>query len=397
MFRSGFFRSHLSRHRMTRFASLVVLVCLATITSPLLTQPLLNPYPFAMPDSMDLDPSLVIGAADQAGARGRIVVEDGHFVDPDGERFRIVGTTIRLGGCFPDSAAAIRIARRLRALGINTVQFFQFDYTAFQPVSILADGASTLGPGLSEPNVDRLDWFTHQLKEHGIYYAFVFHSVWIPRAEDGVRQPDSTGLGARTPVFFDPAIQRIHRGIMELLLTHENPYTGMAYKDDPALLYVMPFEDPSLSLYWVFSRDVVRDTDAGDPTVGLAYHALMDSLYQEHLVALGYASDAAIDQAWSTAPSNSEQQVRNGGFEDPFDQASWQFFVSNGAGAQAVLQYTQDNVAEGEYAAHVLIGNPSGNRGAIVLTQALAETQNKHKYRLSLKARTQRTKWYTND
>ena len=266
---------------MTFRSVLLALASLLFLTAASEAQPLVNPYYFAMPDSLDMDTSLVAPTAEtyeRAGERGRIRVQDGHFVDPDGARFRIVGTTVRARACFPDSAAAIRIAKRLKALGINTVQFMQMDYSWWQAASFLVVGPSTLGGGLHPENIKRLDWFIYQLKEHGIYTGIILHSAWRPRPQDGVRQWDSTGWGTRTPVFFDPQIQQIHRDIVRILLEHENPYTGTAYKDEPAMLYLMPWEDPSLTVYWLYTREVCRDNYTGSATVGSEHLALMDSL-----------------------------------------------------------------------------------------------------------------------
>ena len=105
----------------------IALLGLGLMVLPSSGQPLLNPFTFTMSENLDVDTSLALGNWKRAGDDGRISVSDGHFVDPAGQRFRIVGTTMQLWACFPDSAAAIRIAKRLRALGINTVQFAQFD------------------------------------------------------------------------------------------------------------------------------------------------------------------------------------------------------------------------------------------------------------------------------
>jgi len=353
-------------------------------------QPLVNPYPFAMPDTVDVDTSLVFGSFERAGDRGRITAKDGDFAYPDGERFRIVGTTIRLTGCFPDSITAVRMARRLRALGINTVQFMQFDYTFYQPYTILAPGTTSTGGGLDSAQAARFDFFMHQLRESGIYYGFVFHSLWRPRVGDGIRQYDSTGNGARTPIFFDKRMQQVHREIMGLVLNHVNPHTGLAYKDDPALLYVMPIEESSFDVLWMYTKDVVRSNYTGSQYVGLQHHALMDSLYNADLKAKGYTINAQLESAWRQWAENPAEQVRNGGFEDPFDQSAWTFRVNTGLGAQAVMQYTDTEKATGTYAARILIGAPStnGSSAGIYLLQALTEVKRQHMYTAKLKLKT---------
>ena len=308
---------------------------------------LINPFHFAMPDSVELDTSLVMGSFERAGDRGRITAKDGHFQYPNGDRFKFVGTSVQLLSCFPDSTTAVKMAKRFRALGINNVKFMQFDFTGWNAASILAPGSSST-LGLSDVQMQRFDWFTHQLREHGVYYSFVFHSLWIPRELDGVRQRDSTGWGTRVPVFFDKRIQEIHREIMRMLMTHKNQYTNLAYKDDPALLSVIPVDDASLMIYWLFTRDLVRgDVANGNWSVGLEHQALMDSLYHEFLLGRGYINDAHLNTAWSSRASNPTNQIQNGGFEDPFDETSWFLFDNGNLEAQAIFQYSENEKVSG--------------------------------------------------
>jgi hypothetical protein len=350
--------------------------------APATGQPLVNPFPFAMSDSVDLTTDLLWGAFEKAGERGRITVKDGHLHYPYGTRSTLVGTTVHLTACFPDSATAIDMARRLRALGVNTVQFFQFDYTYYQPYSIFAPGESTLGGGLHAENMKRFDWFMYQLRENGIYYGFVFHSIWRPRPGDGVRDHDSTGWGARTPIWFDKRIQQIHRDIMGALLRHENPYTGLAYKDDPALLYVMPIEEPSFDIYWMYTKDIYADNRYGSRSVGFAHLALMDSLFNAFVRSKGYTIDAQLENAWRQYASNPANQLRNGDFENPFDQSAWAFQVNSNVGAQAIFQYVDNDKHAGTYAGKVLVGAPSNNgaNSGIYLLQSLTEIKRGHAY-----------------
>ena len=374
------------KHVMNYVMKYVLFCVVVVLAVRLEAQPLVNPYPFAMGDSLDVDTSLLYGSVERAGERGQIVSRDGHLWYPDSTRFRIVGTTMRLTGCFPDSAAAVRIARRLRALGINTVQFMQFDYTYWRGYSVLADGPTSTGGGLDSINIARFDWFLHQLREQGIYYGFYFHSIWRPRAGDGVRQPDSTGWGTRTPIFFDPVVQRIHRDIMRLVLDHVNPHTGLAYKDDPALLYVGPVEESSLSVYWAYTKDVVATNPSGTRVVGLEHLALMDSLYHDFLRGKGYTTTAALSQAWRLRAADPSEQIRNGGFEDPFDQTNWTLVANASLDAQAILQYSETEKVSGEFGGRIRIGRPSNNGavGGIYVYQALEKATRGHGYRLSM-------------
>ncbi len=371
----------------------ITFITLLLLTSALAkAQPLTNPYDFFMGPNMEMDTGLVVGSWDGPDP-DRITVKDGHFVYPDGRPFRMVGTTIQYGGCFPDSAAAIAIASRLRALGINTVRFTGFDYPHYTPISILAEGTSTTENGLHPFQMALFDWFTFQLRQRGIRYGFSFQSAWVPRPNDGVRQPDSTGFGARMTVIFDPVIQRIHRDVIRLLLSHVNPHTGLAYKDDPGLMFVMPLDDSPLTAYWLYTKDIVENNPNGNRSIGLQHQRWMDTLFYQYLASKGLANDAALRSAWSITPTNPVQQIRNSGFEDPFDPA-WTLNVNTTNGGQAILQYTESDKVSGQQAGRVRIGRlPTPvSDGTINLLQTLGSVQRLHKYRLSLHMKTSSTK-----
>ena len=375
-------------YRLHLVIALVLLLCLDAKT-----QPLTNPYTFSMGPELDLDTSLVVGPWD-GSEPDRIRVKDGHFVHEDGSPFRMVGTTVQYGACFPDSATAIAVADRFRALGINTVRFGSFDYTRWWRISILADGPTTTGNGLQPEQMARMDWFTYQLRQRGIRYGFSFQSAWYPREADGVRQPDSTGAGARMAVIFDPVIQRIHRDVMRLLLTHVNPHTGKAYKDDPALAFVMPLEDSPLTAYWMYTKEINADNIYGSSRLlGLEHQRWMDSTFYAYLRSKGLTTDAALKSAWSMVPSDPSEQIRNGSFEDPFEP-SWALNVGTNNGAQALFQFTETDKVSGAQCARIRIGklaSPPTN-GSINLVQTLTKVERLHRYRLTLHARTSATK-----
>lgn len=373
---------------MKKFTS--VLVLLLGIAFAGTAQPLTNQYKFSFPDTLNMDLGLVRGMDAPAGAKGRLqLLPDGHLGFANGDRQVLVGTTIQWTGVFPDSATAIRMADRMQALGVNCVKFTAFDYHAWSVISILADGPTTLGNGLNPAQMQRFDWFMHQLRERGIYYAFTFYSIWQPRAGDGIRQVDSIGWGARMPLFFDAKIQNIHRGVIKLLLSHVNTYTNLAYKDDPALAYVVATEDGSPVTHWMYTQDVVRPNQYGSPGLGSEHLKLMDSLYNAHIRGKGLTTDAALNAQWKVTPTDVQNLVRNGGFEDPFS-AAWTFGASTDDGAQAILQYTETDKKEGTACARIRVAQLASSKamGSMYLYQPIGTMQRLHRYRASAWMRT---------
>lgn len=372
---------------MTRFVLVVLVLCVAL---GIHAQPLASPYSFSIDENVDLDTSLLGIPFEKAGSRGRVqLTTEGHLGFADGTRLRIVGTNLQWNGQWPDSVQAIAMAKRFRSLGINCVRFTSFDFSAWEGVSILANSPTSTGAGLSTTQMKKFDWFMHQLRENGVYYVFSFHSVWQPRDGDGIRQADSIGWGSRMPLIFDSAVQKIHRTIIRLLLEHTNTYTGIAYKDDPALAYIVAAEDASLVAYWLYTGDVVRPNGSFANNVGSEHIALIDSLWISWLKKKGHTTDAALNSAWTTTPASTANMIRNPGFEDPFS-AAWQLGVSSESGAQAILQYSDAEKKEGSSSARVRINTLSdpSNSFTIYMYQQLPELKRLGRYQLTFWAKT---------
>ena len=371
------------------FALAIVVVACCSI-SMVHAQPLSNPYPFWFSDTTNVDASLADNAsAEKAGSKGRVLLKDGHLAFADGTRFRIVGTTLQWLAAFPDSASSVQLARRLRSMGINCVRFNTIDISAWPSLGIFdANETKTLGAGLSASQMMKFDWLTYQLRENGIYYVFSFQSTWTPKRDDGVIQPDSASFGARVPAIFNPVVQQIQRNIIRALLEHVNTFTGLAYKDDAALAFIVVAEDASLTAHWLYTQDVVRPNTYGQANTGSKHVKLIDSLWQNWLQKR-YGNDQTLSQAWSTKAANPNNVLINGNFEDPFN-TTWQFFVNTNAGAQALMQYSDAEKHEGTSCARIRINTLDKSRSVygLNLNQKIPIMRRLQTYQFSFWAKT---------
>lgn len=372
--------------RMTRrFAFMVGLVLLLGVEG-LFCQGFGTMFPFSIGPDVALTEPLVPRERVPAGSKGRVAVRDGHLVNADGSRLRLYGTTLQYGACFPDSATAIAMADRFAALGLNAVRFMHIDYAQYGPISILADGATT--DGLRPESMASLDWFVHVLEQRGIHPIFTFLGSWMPRPGDGVLQPDSIGFGGGRAIFFDPVVQNIHRRMIRQFLEHVNPHTGLAYKDDPALPYLVAAEDASFSAYWIYSGDV--DADNGYPTraVGRQRIALADAAWNRWLRTKA-ATTQALNALWTDRAQDTSNIVRNAGFEDPFSVV-WTLYVAAVADVQALAQVEEVDPADGQYSMRIRVGSIGAvpQAGSIVYYQTLPAMRRFGYYRIRFKART---------
>ena len=166
-----------------------------------------------------------------AGAAGFVRIEGGRFVDGHGKRLRLLGTNCTFAGAFPPKDAAPRVAARMRAFGMNVVRFHHID-THTAPRGLWNKDRRTLDPA----QLDILDWFIHQLIQHGIYVNLNLH---VSRTYEPVINSLSRAFryGKGLDNFY-PRYIRMQRRYAKMLLTHRNPYTKHTYAQEPGLLCV---------------------------------------------------------------------------------------------------------------------------------------------------------------
>ncbi len=165
-----------------------------------------------------------------AGKYGKVLLRNGRFEfeNRPGQRFRLFGTNLCAMACFPDRAAAERLAETLAAVGYNAVRFHHFDNPLTVPGS----------PAIADrERFDRMQYLMACLRRRGIYYTVDLYTVRRPTAElaaAGTTQAVISTVKSRMPL--DPAITADIQEFARELLTRVNPHTGLALKDDPALL-----------------------------------------------------------------------------------------------------------------------------------------------------------------
>ncbi len=332
--------------------------CAVLLSSALLAQPLTDPFPFQPALWHRIDPRwLGTSILPTTPDTGWLSARGGNFVDASGTPRRYIGAVLYFSACFPDSATAIRVADRLQALGFNAVAFRGIDISNWDAASILRPG--TRSTELDPDQMRRLDWFVFQLIQRGFRIYLALHSRWTPRRDDGVPRWDSIPSGGKGVLYTDPAFQQRHRHVVRLLLEHVNPYTGRAYKDEPALAWLELSEENSLFQEW-------RNNRLRYPGGSLSYfHSRqLDTLFNLFL-RRKYGSDAGVRAAWFPPAADTQNVIQNGDFEDEFNPR-WTFGV-NSAVAQAIFRLSELDRHQGRYAGLVRIAQTNGSPGAVYL------------------------------
>ncbi len=197
-----------------------------------------------------------------AGKHGFLKVKNGHFYFEDGTRVRFWGTNIYAPSTFPEKHDAEIMAERLARSGCNLVRIHHID--AFWSNPNIFDQNYDDTQHLSKESFDKLDYLIYQLKRRGIY---VFMDLLVDREfkkGDNVKDWQNVERGAKVTGFFDNRIIELQKKYAEQILTHKNPYTGLRYVDDPALVSVKLINEAMLFYFGTqfnISKHYLTDLD----------------------------------------------------------------------------------------------------------------------------------------
>ncbi len=238
----------------------ITLTTLCTLLSAsLATAAETSPLPFPMdhesPGTPLVDNSHFLDGP--AGKGGFIRVEGEHLVGPDGSRFRIWGVNMTGPACFPEREDAVRLADDLARMGVNCVRFHGLD-SAWGRSAI--DYSRDDTQRLDEENLDRFDYFVHELKQRGIYSNLNINVFRKYKPGDGVRDPKPLGLG-KSATYFNPRLLQLQRDYARQLLTHKNRHTGNEYRYEPAVACVEMLNENSVLEGWLNWRLVGKDVE----------------------------------------------------------------------------------------------------------------------------------------
>ena len=225
--------------------------------------------PYTLPwDDMPIDLSFVYAEEKPAGKHGFLKVEDDRFVFEDGTEARFWGTNFNSAQCFPPHDHSEKVARRLAKIGVNMVRFHQMDGEWSTPnifqFSRGENKPNTLS--LDPESVDRLDYLIHCLKQEGIYVYMDLLTYRRFETGDGVEAADQLGDAAKPYSTFNRKLIELQKKFNHDVWTHMNPYTKLAYKDDPAISLVEVTNENDL-----FSRNVTVEP----------YRTELEALYRE--------------------------------------------------------------------------------------------------------------------
>ena len=192
------------------------------------------------PDRMPIDISWVFPDERPSGKHGFCRVDGDQFSFEDGTPAKFWGVIFNGATCFPDHDYAEGVARRLAQAGCNIVRFHQMDAEWANPnIFRYRTGRPLFNTRSLDPeSMERHDYLIKCLKDQGIYICCDVTTYRKFKTGDGVRDADLLADNMKNVALYAPEMIQLQKEYASQYFNHVNPYTGLAYKDDPSFVLV---------------------------------------------------------------------------------------------------------------------------------------------------------------
>lgn len=234
-----------------------------------------------------------------AGKYGFIKRKGDQFVYADDIPIKFWGVNVQAYALFRTSDENIqKHAKRLSRLGFNLVRIHHHDSKWVKPNIFKNPGLDT--SELSSAALKKLDWWITCLKEEGIYIWLDLHTGRAFTANDNIDHFDDIAKGSNKPQevkgynYFNTNIQARMKAFNETFLNHVNPYTKLAYKDDPAIIALLITNENDLTHH--YGNKLLANT--GVPI----HHQLFKSAAKKYSKQYGLSLNKII-QTWKPGDS----------------------------------------------------------------------------------------------
>ncbi len=214
-------------------------------------------------DQTPVDLSFLNTPERPAGKRGFLRAEGEALAFEDGTKAKFWGTNITAYALFQTPKAAVQEqARRLSRLGFNLVRIHHHDSGWVEPNIFATPATNTLS--LNPNSLEHLDWWIKCLRDEGVYIWLDLHVGREFTTQDGIEYFDEISKGKERERV--PGFSYVNKDIRDKLkafnaayLSHINPYTSLAYKDDPAVASILITNENDLTQH--FGNSLLPDAN----------------------------------------------------------------------------------------------------------------------------------------
>ncbi|MBC8140001.1 MAG: hypothetical protein H7Y38_01020, partial [Armatimonadetes bacterium] len=198
------------------------------------------------PKTLDIVPGSALDFAPflsdaPAGKYGKVIVRpDGHFgYEKRNTAQRFYGVNLCFSANYLEHAEADALAERLMRLGYNSVRIHHYEGDLIERGA--ADSLT-----FRADQLDKLDYLFAACKKRGLYVKTdLFVSRPVKPSEMGLTEGGMDDF--KDAVLVSPPAMANWKAFSKQLLNHVNPYTKIAYKDDPALAWISLINEPNLT------------------------------------------------------------------------------------------------------------------------------------------------------
>ena len=206
-------------------------------------------------DSSPVDLSFLNAGEKPAGKRGFLKARGEDLVFDDGTPVRFWGTNLTSYALFSTPKADVRKqAHRLSQLGFNLVRLHHHDSEWVNP-NIFGDQSAPGTQTLSEEMLERLDWWIACLKDEGVYVWLDLNVGRRLKPADGIQDFDEIRQGKASASldgfnYVNDSIRAAMKRFDDSYLNHQNHYTAVRYKDEPAIVTVLLSNENDLTHHY---------------------------------------------------------------------------------------------------------------------------------------------------
>lgn len=200
-----------------------------------------------------------------AGADGWLRRVGGHFEfeKRPGVPARFYGVNLVGSCCWPKTKMqAEELAERIVRSGYNSVRFHHVECAG----GVTTGTGDPTGTALNPETMDRLDDFAARLIARGVYLTIDLYSYrtapWKALGHDRPGSP--TFMQMKGMIHLSDAGLENWKAYAANLMNHVNPYTGRAYKDEPAMPLVCLVNEAALTQGW----DAIRELPEASAALG---------------------------------------------------------------------------------------------------------------------------------
>jgi len=189
-----------------------------------------------------------------AGKKGFIKRKNDQLFFEDGSPAKFWGANIQAYALFQSSSTDIkRHAKRISQLGFNLIRIHHHDSSWVTP-NIFKDQNNNTQE-LSDSALKKIDWWIKCLKDEGVYIWLDLHVGRRFTENDGITNFSDFSKGksvaeAKGFNYYNKDVQALMQAFNTAYLTHVNPHTQLAYKDDPAVIALLITNENDLSQHF---------------------------------------------------------------------------------------------------------------------------------------------------